>query len=84
MFRTGERNDCSLRMHVTDVQRPLISVSRVCDAGHTVTLTSQGGYIQHEGTGRVTDFYRDHSVYRIAVQPMEHGGQGMGFTWRGK
>lgn len=27
---------CMLKMQVTDVQRPLISVSRICEAGHQV------------------------------------------------
>lgn len=60
--RTNEGYDCTPRMRVTDVQRPLISVTRICDVGQRVVLTSQGGYVEHEGTGQVATFYRDHIV----------------------
>lgn len=71
-----------LHAQAADVQRPLISVSRVCEAGHRVAFTSQGGYIQHEETGRMTTFYRDHNVYRMSVEAV--GGQPTGFTRQGK
>ena len=32
--RTKEGHKCVLKMHFTDVQKPLMSVSRICDAGH--------------------------------------------------
>lgn len=35
-----------LKMQLVDVQKPLISVARFCDGGHTVVFTSSGGYIQ--------------------------------------
>lgn len=80
-FRTCEGYDCMLKMQVTDVQRPLISVSRICDAGHRVVVTRQGGYIQHEGSGQITSFYRDHNGYRMSVEPTQDTSQG--FTWQG-
>ena len=80
-FMTGEGHTCMMKMQVTDVQRPLISVSRLCDAGHKVVFTRAGGYIQHEGTSQVTSFYRDHNVYRMEVAPT--GGSRPGFTWQG-
>lgn len=65
-------------MQVTGVQRPLISVSMLCGAGRNVAFTSEGGYIQHEGTNQVTSFYRDHTVYRVEVAPT--GSRFSGFT----
>lgn len=81
-FQTREGHHCLLKMQVTDVQKPLLSVSRVCDSGHRVVFHSQGGYIQHETTGQVTHFYRDNNVYRMEVMPMECPTSG--FTWQGE
>lgn len=47
----GEGHRCLLRVQVTDVKKPLLSVARICDAGHTVTLRPEGGNIRHVGTG---------------------------------
>ena len=35
---TEEGHRCVLKMQVTDVQKPLMSVARICDAGHKVTF----------------------------------------------
>ena len=52
--RTKERRKCVMKMHVTDVQKPLMSISRTCDAGHRVIFLRDGGYIEHENTGQRT------------------------------
>ena len=41
--RTKEGCCCELKMQVTDVRKPLMSVSKICDAGHRVTFWSTGG-----------------------------------------
>ena len=66
--RTQEGHKCMLRMQVTDVQKPLMSVSRVCDAGHRVVFTRDGGYIEHEESGQKTEFMRVDNVYRLNVE----------------
>ena len=55
-------------MQVTDVQTPLMSVSRVCDEGHRVVFTRDGGYIEHEESGQKTEFMRVDNVYRLNVE----------------
>ena len=65
ILNNGE--ECSLRMQVTDVHRALLSVSRVCDSGHTVTFTKEGGFIQHEASGKKFEFQRTNGVYRMQV-----------------
>ena len=40
---TEEGHRCVLKMQVTDVQKPLMSVARICGAGHKVTFTEAGG-----------------------------------------
>ena len=37
-----EGHKCALKMQVTDVRKPLMSVSKICDAGHKVTFTKDG------------------------------------------
>ena len=64
---TEEGHRCVLKMQVTDVQKPLMSVARICDAGHKVTFTEAGGIIEHEATGQRTKFQRVDNVYRLKV-----------------
>lgn len=85
---------CLLKMQVTDVQRPHMSIPKICDSGHKmlftntggqvllghkVVFTNKGGYIQHARAGQITSFYRDHSVYRMEAQPL--GSRPEGLTW---
>ena len=48
--RTKEGHKCVMKMQVTDVQKPLMSVSRICDAGHRVVLLRDGGYTREDRT----------------------------------
>ena len=52
---------------VTDVRKPLMSVARICDAGHEVVFQSGGGYIKHTESGKITKFHRMENVYRFKV-----------------
>lgn len=40
---TDECHRCMVEMQVICVKRPLMSVSRICDAGHSATSTKVGG-----------------------------------------
>ena len=51
------------RYQITDVTRPLNSVSRVCDQGNNVLFTQTGGWIINRVVGRYTWFPREHGVY---------------------
>ena len=64
---TKEGHKCMLNMQVTDVKKPLMSVARICDAGHEVVFTAGGGMIKHVKTGQVTKFNRVDNVYRLKV-----------------
>ena len=64
---TEEGHRCTLRMQVTDVQKPLMSVARICDAGHRVTFTKSGGTIENVNSGVKTHFNRVDNVYRLRV-----------------
>lgn len=64
---TDEGHRRMLKMQVTDVQKPLMSVARICDAGHKVVFAKEGGVIEHEITGQKTRFRRIDNVYRLKV-----------------
>lgn len=53
-FRTADGHRRILKMHVTDVQAPLISVSRL--------------FTHHEERGQTTPFHRDDNNYRAEVE----------------
>ena len=64
---TNEGAKCTVRMQVTNVRKSLMSVSKICDAGHTVIFHKDGGYIEHEATGQLTKFERSGGVYSLSV-----------------
>ena len=64
---TSEGSKCTVIMQVTNVRKSLMSVSKVCDAGHKVIFTKGGGYIEHELTGQRTKFERKGGVYSLMV-----------------
>ena len=64
---TGSGQHCRFKLHVIVVHRPLMSVSRICDAGHRVVFEANGGYIQSVATREKVQFRRDNKVYRLGV-----------------
>ena len=68
----------TMNMQVTDVNRALMSVAKICDAGHTVTFTNEGGVIKNNQSGEETKFRRENNVYRMTVKLNE-----LGFTRQG-
>ena len=75
---TGEGQLRTMNMQVTDVNRALMSVAKICDAGHTVTFTNDGGIIRNNQSGEETKFRRENNVYRMTVKLNE-----VGFTRQG-
>ena len=65
--------EITFKAQVTDVHRPLMSVSRICDKGNRVVFESQGGYIESLTTGEKIHVRRDHNVYRLQVEVPERG-----------
>ena len=70
---TRDGHEISFKAQVTDVHRPLMSVSRICDKGHRVVFESHGGYIESLTTGEKINVRRDHNVYRLQVDVPESG-----------
>ena len=68
----GSGQRCRFKLQVTDVHRPLMSVSRVCDAGHRVVFEADCGYIQSVASVEKVQFRRDNNVYRLEVSGPSH------------
>ena len=64
---TKEGAHCLMRMQVTSARKSLMSVSRICDAGHRVIFEKNGGFIEHLATGQTTGFHRKGGIYNIVV-----------------
>ena len=63
----------TMNMQITDVNRALMSVAKICDAGHTVTFNHTGGVIRNNQSGEETKFRRENNVYRMTVKVNEQG-----------
>ena len=59
---SGDGDEFRARHQITDENRPLNSISRVCDQGNNVLFTKTGGWIINHETGRYTWFPREHGV----------------------
>ena len=59
---------------VTQVDRPLLSVSKLTKAGHTVKFERSGGYIVNGITGALTKFRLQSDVYILDLWVKKSGG----------
>ena len=77
---TQDGHEIAFKAQVTDVHRPLMSVSRICDKGNRVVFEDHGGYIESMTTGDKIQIHRDRNVYRLQVSVPESGfmRQGVG------
>ena len=51
-FRDGQQRKCGMHFQLAEVDRPLISVARLVDAGNRVVFGPMGGSIVHVAAGR--------------------------------
>lgn len=65
---TSQGQEVEFKAQVTDVHRPLMSVSRICDRGNRVVFEAQGGYIESLSSGEKIHVQRDQNVYRLQVE----------------
>ena len=75
---------------IGDVNRPLMSVSQVVDAGNTVTFDSDGGWIYNKNDGSFTRFERHSNIYELDLWLKSSDANGnpkdgsqSGFAWQG-
>ena len=74
--QTEEGHLCAIKIQIAQVNKALLSVSKICDAGHEVTFNKDGGQIVHQSTGQVVKFRRVAGVYRLRVKIMQDVGSG--------
>ena len=70
---TKDGHEIAFKAQVTDVHRPLMSVSRICDRGNRVVFENHGGYIESLTTGEKIQVHRDRNVYRLEVSVPDSG-----------
>jgi hypothetical protein len=72
-----------MRLQVCDVNKSLLSVRRVTQAGNRVVLEADGGYIEDLVTGEVLELKMKEGMYMLKMW-VRRGGQApeQGFTWQ--
>ncbi len=71
---TKEGHLCNLNIQITAVNKALMSVSKICDAGHEVVFSKEGGKIIHCESGQVVNFRRVDGVYRLRLRVVGEAG----------
>jgi len=64
---TRESTKRSMKLQAAEVARPLASVKRICEAGHTVTFDDEGSYIIKKDTGEINYLREDSGNYMFDV-----------------
>ena len=78
-FRDGQQRMCGMHFQLAEVDRPLISVARLVDAGNRVVFGPTGGFIAHVATGCRVQLVRDGNVYTLGMHlPPEPEDDGEG------
>ena len=67
-FADGSGRACGMPFQVAEVERPLISVSRLARVGRRVTFEGDTGAIEHKATGRVMPLRREGGVYVLELR----------------
>ena len=76
--RDGRQRKCAMPFQLAEVDRPLLSVARLVDAGNRATFGPTGGFITHVASGRRVQLARDGNVYTLAMHlpPEPEGKEG--------
>ncbi len=56
-----------MHFQIADVERPLISVAKLADAGNRVVIDAAGGRIEHCASGRTVRLIRDGNVFVLGM-----------------
>ena len=87
-FVTDEGFKCGLTMQVADVERPLIAVSHLSEAGNDVILNKSGGKVVNLKTGKTIAVHRKGNlcVLRMWVKkgPAKDVGEALVFPRQGR
>ena len=64
---TMEGTKRKMRMQAAEVSRPLASVKKICEAGHTVVFDETGSYLYHRATGEINYLREEGGNYMLDV-----------------
>ena len=64
---TTQGEKMSVKFQVTQVNRPLIAVSKLTEVGHDVNLHKKGGTIRNYASGKVTSVRKADGVYVLDI-----------------
>ena len=62
---TNEGEKLNIKWQVTQVSRPLLSVSKLTAAGYTTNLHENGGSIKNHRTGKTIKVVKRHGIYVV-------------------
>ncbi len=62
----------AIKFQVTNVDKPLIAVSKLTAAGQEVSFNENGGTITNKANGRTTAFKRKNNVYVLQIWVKRH------------
>ena len=92
LITTNEGRQGPTRCQVGDVNRPLMSVSQIADAGNLILFASDGGWIYNLTDESYTRFERHNNIFEFdmwlnasdANGPIQEANGQPGFTWPGR
>ncbi len=64
---SDEGSRLSINFQVTNVDRPLLAVSKLTAAGHVVKFGHEHGVITHGGNGKQTHFRKRNGIYVLHI-----------------
>ena len=77
---TEEGGTSSMVFQITDVKKPLCSVSKICDRGNRVVFGRSGGVIHDLRTNHLTPFSRTGRIYTMDFYVRKPVNPDTGFT----
>ena len=80
---TAEGEKASMTFQMADINKPLASVRRMCEAGNRVVFDEEGSFIENKKTGRKTNIQKERGVYVLTVKVprAKEESREMGFLW---
>ena len=64
---TAEGTRRRMKLQAAEVSKPLASVKRICEAGHTVVFDASGSFMIDKTTGEVKYFREEAGNYMLDV-----------------
>ena len=66
-FRDDMGRPCALPAQIAEVEKPLISVRALAEAGNVVTMRADGGEVRHLQSGRTLPLKKVGKVYYLGL-----------------